>query len=171
MSSCYCLNYNNSSGVMDLTPLAVARIRKAVISHLPPRCTAKFVASLVYGGQIESIIIKPSLAEVLFVNAQDCTQFCTDNENGLDYGKDKNEFVLVDMNKDVDVVGGKLQEMIDTGATRCVRVIGVDHGWTKERLWDLAEKRNSKLEHLEDQMNEETKVDLSSACRLNNVGC
>jgi len=156
---------------MNLTLFPVARIRKAVISHLPPRCTAKFVASLVYGGQIESIIIKTNSAEVLLVNAQECTRYCTDNENGLDYGKNKDDFVLVDMNQDVDVAGGKLQEMIDTGATRCVRVIGVDHEWTKERLWDLAEKRNSKLEYLEDQMNEETKVSLSSACTLNNVGC
>ena len=93
------------------------------------------------------------------MNAQDCTQFCSDNENGLDYGNDKNDYVLVDMYTDVDVVGGKLQEMIDTGATRCVRVIGVDHEWTKERLWDLAEKRNIRLEHLEDKTSEDKKVD------------
>jgi len=140
-----------------------------VISHLPPRCTAKFVASLVYGGPIESIIIKPnSVADVIFVNAQDCTQFCTDNDNGLEYGKDKDDYVLVDMNTDVDVVGGKLQEMIDNGATRCVRVIGVDHEWTKERLWVLAENRNSRLEHLEDTMSEE-KVRFSRLCVLSAV--
>ena len=141
---------------MKLTLPLVARIRKAIISHLPPRCTAKFVASLVYGGPIESIVIKPnSVAEVIFVNAQDCTQFCSDNDDGLEYGKDRDDYVLIDMNTDVDVVGGKLQEMLENGATRCVHVIGVDHEWTKERLWALAEKRNSRLEHLEDKMTDD----------------
>ena len=144
---------------MKLTLVLVARKRKVIISHLPPRCTAKFIASLIFGGPIESIVMKPGSAEVLFVDAQHCAQFCSDHENGLDYGKDeKIDYVLVDMNSEVDVVSGKLQEMIDNGVTRCVRVIGVDHEWTKERLWDLAEKRNSRLEHLEDKMGEGGKV-------------
>ena len=95
--------------------------------------------------------MKPnSCAEVLFVNAGECTKFCDDNSTGLMYGKGKNDYVLVDPHTDVDIVGGKLSQMIELGVTRCVLVIGEDLGSTMERLWELAQDKNRNVESIDD---------------------
>ncbi|MCJ1390118.1 hypothetical protein MMC18_002976 [Xylographa bjoerkii] len=136
----------------------VARVRRAIISGLPIPSSSKFVASLVYGGLVENIVMKPNgIAEVLFVKPDECFRFCDDNKNGLVYGKgvyekhkNRDLFVLVKPHADVDVVGGKLGELILQGATRCVRVVWVDLDYTTHDLWKLAEGKNRKVEHIVD---------------------
>ena len=97
------------------------------------------------------------VAEVLFVKPDDCSKFCDDNKNGLVYGKEvygsdkaRELFVVVKAHVDVDVVGGKLAELITRGVTRCVRVIWVDSDYTTHDLWKLAEGKIRKVEHIVD---------------------
>ncbi|MCJ1434945.1 hypothetical protein MMC27_004315 [Xylographa pallens] len=135
-----------------------ACVRRAIISGLPTPCNTKFVASLVYGGLVEHIVMKSGgAAEVLFVEPDDCSRFCDDNKNGLVYGKEvygsdraRELFVLVKAHTDVDVVGGKMAEMILRGVTRCVRVVWADSDYTTHDLWKLAEGKIRKVEHIVD---------------------
>ncbi|MCJ1383034.1 hypothetical protein MMC17_006147 [Xylographa soralifera] len=136
----------------------VARVRRVIISGLPVPSSTKFVASLVYGGLVEHIVMKSGgTAEVLFVKPDDCSRFCDDNKNGLVYGKEVYEsdkarelFVLVKAHADVDVVGGKMEELISKGTTRCVRVVWADLDYTTHDLWKLAEGKTRKVEHIVD---------------------
>ena len=96
-------------------------------------------------------------AEVLFVKSGDCSRFCDDNKNGLVYGKEVYEnnkarelFVLIKAHEDVDVVGGKMAELILRGVTRCVRVVWADSNYTTHDLWKLAEGKIRKVEHIVD---------------------
>ncbi|MCJ1399104.1 hypothetical protein MMC11_002306 [Xylographa trunciseda] len=144
----------------------VARVRRAIISGLPIPTSTRFVASLVYGGLVENIVMKPGgTAEVLFVNPDECSRFCDDNKNGLVYGKEVFEkdrmrelFVLVKAHQDVDVVGGKMGELILQGVTRCVRIVWADADYTTHDLWKLAEGNTRKVEHIVDE-NREVEID------------
>ncbi|MCJ1286345.1 hypothetical protein MMC26_005690 [Xylographa opegraphella] len=136
----------------------VACVRRAIISALPIPCSMKFVASIVYGGSVENIVMKAAgTAEVLFVKPEDCSRYCEENKNGLVYGKEVYEgdkarelFVLVKAHVDVDVVGGKMTEMVLRGVSRCVRVIWADSDYTTHDLWKLAEGKTRKVEHIVD---------------------
>lgn len=138
-----------------------AKIRKVVIKGLPHGSTATFVASLIYGGSIEEIHVRPSAAGDLsavirFMDAGDCMKFYNETSNGLVYKKDAKgrEFVLfVELSKDVDVVGGLLQGWILSGVTRCVRAVGVETHWGMDALLRIAERNNRKVEKIVDGYN------------------
>ncbi|SLM39924.1 hypothetical protein LPUS_10587 [Lasallia pustulata] len=127
-----------------------ARIRKVIITNLPPQSTANFVQSLVFGGPIEQINMAATSASVVFVDADDTKKYYDATANGLVYKKegDKEHFVFVELAKDVDVVGGLLQEMIDKSVTRCVKAVGVDEDWGMPALWKMAERKGRKVENI-----------------------
>lgn len=76
--------------------------------------------------------------------------------------------VFVELAKDVDVIGGLLQGWIDTGASRCVRVIGVEEHWGKVALTKLAEVKGRVLEGMSDGVTPGGVSDLTSLqCDLN----
>ena len=64
-------------------------------------------------------------------------------------GKGKEHVVIVELASDPDPVGSILQDLIDHGATRCVRVIGVEEKWTRAQMETLAQLQGRKLEHVE----------------------
>ena len=120
---------------------------------LPPAASLQFVTSLVHGGPLEEIrLTGPTTAFVLFLDSNDASDFYKGTANGIDCQKEGVKYiVLTEMNAgEVDVVGGKLRMWIDSGMTRCVRVIGnVGVEWTYGRLYDLAEAKNRKVETIE----------------------
>lgn len=136
----------------DILSLA-ARIRKVIISGLPLEPTATLVASLVFGGPVENISLGKSSAFVLFIHAEDCQKYYNTTKNGVVYGKEggKELFAVVELGKDVDVIGGKLQSLIDQKATRCVRVNGADEKFTMAELIELANSKRRRLEGIEDE--------------------
>ena len=146
---------------MVADPKTAAKIRKVIIKDLPRDSTASFVASLVYGGALEEIQIRSSVAGYLsavvrFLDAEDCKKFYENTANGLVYKKDAKgrELVLfVELSKDVDVVGGLLQGWIASGVTRCVRAVGVEAKWDMNGLLMIAERKNRKVEKILDGQN------------------
>ena len=92
-------------------------------------------------------------AAVRFLDAADCNKFYGDAANGIVYGKDiqnREQFVLVELAKDVDVIGGLLRGWIDAGVTRCVRAVGVDEDWSMDALVKIGENKNRKIESIQD---------------------
>ncbi|CAF9933049.1 hypothetical protein IMSHALPRED_009056 [Imshaugia aleurites] len=138
-----------------------AKTRKVIIKDLPHGSTATFVASLVYGGPVEEIHIRSSAAGDLsavirFMDAEDCMRFYNETSNGLVYKKDAKErelVLFVELSKDVDVVGGLLQNWIVSGVTRCVRAVGVETDWGMDGLRKIAERKNRKVEKIVDGQN------------------
>ncbi|KAL9129023.1 MAG: hypothetical protein Q9217_002425 [Psora testacea] len=108
----------------------------------------------VFGGPLEQIYIRDSdTASVKFLHAEDCTSFYEKTSNGLVYGKDANgreKIVWVSLGKDVDVVGGLLDQWITSDFTRCVRAVPVDEDYGKEALWKIASRKNRSIEGIED---------------------
>ena len=132
-----------------------ARVRKVIITNLPPQSTANFVQSLVFGGPIEQINVGSTFASVVFVDAEHTKKYYDATANGLVYKKDgdKEHFVLVELAKDVDVVGGLLREMMEKSVTRCVKAIGVAEDWGMPALWKMAESKGRKVENIVEGVN------------------
>lgn len=147
-----------STNTAFLRPLLIyrtaAQIRKVILKNLPSNATPSFVASVVYFGPLEEIFMrKDNSATVKFLNPADCAKYYEDTSNGVVYKKDiqgREMVVFVELAKDVDVIGGLLQGWIDTGASRCVRVVDVEKDWGKAALVKLAEAKGRILEGLSD---------------------
>jgi len=69
-----------------------------------------------------------SSAQVIFIDADDCQKYLDATANGIEYDlpSARGEVAFVDPGRDVDVVGGRLRDMLQNGVTRCVQAIGVD---------------------------------------------
>lgn len=118
-----------------------------------PDANPSFIASLVWGGMIDEIIIKTKTAEVIFASAEDCDKYYDIGRKGIPYkrkGSDKVQFAFVDKGPDVNVVGGLLQTYLDQGFTRCVRVTNVPDEFTKPQLQVKAGLKGRRLEGIED---------------------
>lgn len=118
-----------------------------------PDADPSLIASLVWGGMIDEIIIKDRSAEVIFASAEDCDQYYDIGRKGIPYkrkGSDKIEFAYVDKGPDVNVVGGLLQTYLDQGFTRCVRVTNVPEEFTIPQLRLKARLKGRRLEGIED---------------------
>ena len=114
------------------------------------------MTSLVHGGPLEEIrSTGPTTAFVMFLDPKDASNFYNATANGIDCHKEGAKYVvLTEMNAgEVDVVGGKLRQWIDSGMTRCVRAVGVAEEWTFSRFYSLAEAKNRKVEAIEDGVN------------------
>lgn len=118
-----------------------------------PDADPSLIASLVWGGTIDEIIIKTKSAEVIFASADDCDKYYDINRNGIPYkrkGSDKIQYAIVDKGPDVNVVGGILQTYLDQGFTRCVRVTNTPAGCTLTELQQKARRKGRRLEGIED---------------------
>lgn len=118
-----------------------------------PDADPSFIASLVWGGLIDEIIIKAKSAEVIFAFAEDCDKYYDTNRKGIPYkrkGSDKIQYAIVDKGSDVNVVGGLLQTYLDQGFTRCVRVTNVPADISFSQLQRKAGYKGRKFEGIED---------------------
>lgn len=92
------------------------------------------------------------MASVLFIEWGDCLDFYNLTANGLVYKLDndpKERVAFVEMGKDVDVIGGILQLLIDTDTTRCVIAIG-GNGVDLEGFRSEIEEMGIPVEHIEE---------------------
>lgn len=118
-----------------------------------PDADPSLIASLVWGGMIDEIIIRDKSAEVIFAYAEDCDKYYDIGRKGIPYKRkntDKIEFAFVDKGPDVNVVGGVLQTYLNQGYTRCVRVTNVPAEFTLPQLKLKAGLKKRRLEGIED---------------------
>ena len=122
------------------------------ITNLPVDSSPSFVASLVYGGPIESIIVARTSASVLFINADDCSKYYNKTANGIVYKKEgrKEHMAFVERSDDPDIIGGMLRQWMDQGVTRCVAVRDLEDDWTLSALREKATGGRRVLESIED---------------------
>lgn len=129
-----------------------------------PDADPSLIASLVWGGMIDEIIIKAKSAEVIFASAEDCDKYYDIGRKGIPYkrkGSDKIQIAYVDKGTDVNVIGGLLQTYLDQGFTRCVRVTNVPAEITLPQLQQKAGLKGRRLEGIEDG-NLSTRVSLTT---------
>ena len=109
------------------------------------------MASLVFGGALESIYIKARSAVVMFLRGKDCKKYYNSTPNGVHYKKDgKDSDAFVEIGDHVDVIGGRLLSWIGKGFTRCVRAIDVKSEITPTQLEILAQDQKRRVEGIED---------------------
>ena len=92
-------------------------------------------------------------AYVTFTSGDACDKFYAKYPNGIAFKYEgKSYTVFVDKSNDVDVISGVLQGHLDCGATRCVRIAGVDEDWGMKALSRVAEgpKGRRKVENILD---------------------
>ncbi|KAI4116076.1 MAG: hypothetical protein LQ345_003447 [Seirophora villosa] len=132
-----------------------AKHRRVVLTGLPESSTPTFVASLVYGGALESIRTSEGKhAYVTFLHADDAAKYYDATANGLLYKKKGVDHVIMtDLGKDVDPVSGLLREWTEKEFTRCVRAVGVDEDWSLHALYATAEKKGRQVEKVVDGIN------------------
>ncbi|KAL8723034.1 MAG: hypothetical protein Q9225_000576 [Loekoesia sp. 1 TL-2023] len=138
----------------ERSPRTAAKHRKILLTGLPQDSTPTFIASLVYGGPLESISLSGTTAFVTFLRPDDAMKYYDATANGLLYKKDGVEHVIMtDLGKDVNPVSGILREWTEKEFTRCVRAIGVDKEWSMESLYETAGRKGRKVEKIVDGKN------------------
>ncbi|KAL8927433.1 MAG: hypothetical protein Q9208_002238 [Pyrenodesmia sp. 3 TL-2023] len=140
---------------VERAPRSAAKHRRIVLMGLPESSTPSFVASLVYGGPLESVrITDGKVAFVTFLRPEDAMRYHEATANDLLFKKDGAEHVIMtQLGKDVDPVSGMLKEWIEKEFTRCVRAVGVDEDWTMQALNETATKKGRKIEKVIDGTN------------------
>ena len=132
-----------------------SRVRKIILTGLPVNTDLTLVQSLVSGGAIENFTLSPGgkTAYVTFTTGDACDSFYDRYPNGIPFKFESKPYTaFVDKSSDVDVISGVLQGHLDCGATRCVRVAGVDEDWGMRSLHRLAQGSNPqrKVENIVD---------------------
>lgn len=140
--------------VEDRASRTAAKHRKVILTGIPRDSSPNFVASLVYGGPLESIVVGATIAFVTFLRAEDAAKYYDATGNGLLYKRDGTEYVIMtELGKDVDPVSGVLREYTEKEFTRCVRAVGVDKAWTMDALHEIAGKKGRKVDKILDGAN------------------
>ncbi|KAI9826283.1 MAG: hypothetical protein M1832_000200, partial [Thelocarpon impressellum] len=132
-----------------------AQVRKVLLANLPPGSTISSVYSLVFFGIIEEVVYKPGStgAQVYFVSPADCMKYYAATANGIVVeGIQTNgrpHVVWVELAVEPAPLGSYLKTLLEKGATRCVRAVGVLESLGKEHLEKIARKQSRELERLE----------------------
>lgn len=146
----------------------MAKVRKVFIdlsSHPAP--TPSLAASLVWGGAVEEIHMKPSSAQVIFAYPENCETYYLATANGICYKNNGRDLVAwVKKGIDVDVVSGNTNNYLEQGFTRCVRAIDAPPSFTIQQLRTKAEFKNRKVEGIEKGT---TKEGVSKSYRVCNM--
>ena len=132
-----------------------SRVRKIILTGLPANTDLTLVQSLVSGGAIENFTLSPGgkTAYVTFTTGDACDGYYDKFPNGISFKFESKPYTaFVDKSSDVDVISGVLQGHLDCGATRCVRLAGVDEDWGMRSLNRLAQgnKPQRKVENIID---------------------
>ncbi|KAL8855069.1 MAG: hypothetical protein Q9221_000266 [Calogaya cf. arnoldii] len=131
-----------------------ARVRKIMLTGIPPGATPSLVASFVFGGPLERIHVGDSSALVTFLRGDDADKYYEATGNGLDYEKDGKKYVIItETTTEVNPISGILREYIEKEFTRCVRAVGVDAEWTAVALQEVAARKGRKVEKIVDSLN------------------
>ncbi|KAI9760592.1 MAG: cystathionine beta-synthase [Chaenotheca gracillima] len=136
------------------TPAASA-VRRVHLRNLPATSTFFTILSLVSHGPIESLLYKaPSTtATVYFLDPEDCKAYSDATANGIPIknppSDGKDHVVFVEPATEVDPVNSKVRELVDAGATRCVRTVGLDRDWDSADLYMYARMKKRRVENIE----------------------
>ncbi|KAI9838772.1 MAG: hypothetical protein M1837_002338 [Sclerophora amabilis] len=134
---------------------SAAQVRRVHLRNLPSTSTPYTILSLVTHGQIEALLYTPpsTSATVYFVNPDDCKAYYQATANGIPLknspSNEKEHVVFVELATEADPINGKLRELLDGGATRCVRAVGVKWNWDVAHLQTYARMRRRKVESVE----------------------
>jgi hypothetical protein len=127
--------------------LLVAEIRRVQITNLPSNATPSLVTSLVFGGPLEQIYVRGSIAQILFINAKDCQKFYDATANGLVYTvQGQKGIARVAKAADVDVLSGQVRTFTEVGFSRCVKATGIASDISLAKLKAKAALKNRKLD-------------------------
>ena len=100
---------------------------------------------------IESVSISPSGdAHVLFCDAAACKAYYDKYPNGIALSKDGHNAVFVDLGREVDVLSSQLSNYLAAGASRVVRVVGLEPNFSMEQLVGIASTSRRKVEKIID---------------------
>ncbi len=127
-----------------------SELRRVRISGFPSRYTTSEVLALVWGGRIERIIYvagSPS-AMVVFMVHEDCIKYFKATANGIAIPGEEGRYAEVELAGSKEPSHEYLRGCVQMGATRCVRVVGVDADWGMGGLTKLASKGNRKVERV-----------------------
>ena len=132
-----------------------SRVRKVIIAGLPATTDFTLVQSLISGGAVDTMMLSANgrTAYVTFASGEACDNFYDKYPNGITFKHGgQSHTVFVDRSSEVDVISGVLQGHLDCGATRCVRVAGIDEEWGMRALYRVAEgqKGRRKVENILD---------------------
>lgn len=118
-----------------------AQIRRVRIDYLPESGTLEKLAAIIWGGKIQEFyyqIGSPS-AQVLFLRPQDAMKYYNATANGIEYPEDSNRLIVPKLHDQVDpAFGGVVQQYINEGNTRVLRVYNVPKEWTTDGLKQVA---------------------------------
>ncbi|KAK6387032.1 hypothetical protein LTS17_000297 [Exophiala oligosperma] len=124
-----------------------ARVRKIILTGLPPKTDLTVVQSLIHGGAVEHMGLSPPspetrtlTAHVTFVSADACDRFFDKYPNGIDLRHQSKQCpITVEKGTTADVLSGMMQGYLECGATRVLQVSLVDDDWGIVALHKLAE--------------------------------
>lgn len=133
--------------VDTLLIIAGARVRKIILTGLPPKTDLTVVQSLIHGGAVEHMGLSPPspetrtlTAHVTFVSADACDRFFDKYPNGIDLRHQSKQCpITVEKGTTADVLSGMMQGYLECGATRVLQVSLVDDDWGIVALHKLAE--------------------------------
>ncbi|KAI9700158.1 MAG: hypothetical protein M1820_006940 [Bogoriella megaspora] len=123
--------------------------RKVKFRNLPPTSSYTSIASLIFGGTLESITytLGTRTAYALFLVPEEYEKYCEATKNGIKHPTE-NAFVWVEGCDDVDPVSSKVREFIANGQTRCLRMANLEEDWSLSALTKIAAKKGRKVERV-----------------------
>ena len=122
--------------------------------NVPSGASAKTVTSLVWGGSIEAIdfVAGTHRATISFLCQADCAAYLKEAGARIKYqpeGQLVADWIFVRGDHGIDPITSELKSYIDDGMTRCLKIEGLDDGWTVEGLKEkFAVLRGEAVEHI-----------------------
>ena len=121
--------------------------------NLPPGCSAKLVATLIWGGKIESIDYADGskTASVLFLLPEGCAKYLATAGNRIKYQSGEGSpvyWVHVEACENTDLMPSKLAEFDETDVTRCILIPNIEKDWTVKALTKVASRSSRSVEHI-----------------------
>ncbi|KAI9851209.1 MAG: hypothetical protein M1838_004221 [Thelocarpon superellum] len=125
-----------------------ALVRRVALSNLFPDSTATSILSLVSHGALEKITVGMShtSALVFFLHAEECHKYVEATSGSFTTNTGT---VFVSLGDVVDPVDEVLQALIDSGATRCIKVMMIKGEKGQQHLAGLTKKQGNKVENFE----------------------
>ncbi|KAI9691733.1 MAG: hypothetical protein M1822_007805 [Bathelium mastoideum] len=127
--------------------------RRVKLMNLPKGCSAKTVAYLVWGGDLESIdySAETKSATVLFMRHEDCAKYLKTAGPRIKYQPSKDRpayWVHVEGSHVADPISAEVQEFAKDDMTRCIQIEDLDSEWTVQALTDTCAKSSRPIEHI-----------------------
>jgi hypothetical protein len=97
--------------------------------------------ALVWGGRLESIAMPvpgSEFAVVRFLTPEACDKYFKATENGIEVQGDKKTVIFVEKQPGPSSINDVMRNCIEGDASRCVRALDAEEGWSDQKLMKLA---------------------------------